>query len=142
MRGFLGLTLALTTALFPITEFSLNSSAIAAKPKWVRVSTNENNDVFYVDKSSIKRNGEFRYFWGKVVFAKPYKLVTNNKLAYSHISYKSIDCLTQVYRIRSVTALDRKGKVIGRQIDGEQGDINIALSDTSFSKVADFVCDK
>ena len=142
MRKILGLTLALTTALFPITEFSLNSSAIATKTKWIRVSTTEKNDVFYVDKASIKRNGEFRYFWTKTVWGKPYKLPPSNHLVYSQIDYQSIDCITKMYRIRSSAALDRKGKVIFRYTDGERGDIDVVSSDTSFSEVANFVCDR
>lgn len=139
MNKFLRFTLALTAALIPITEFSLNSSAIAAKAQWVRVITNKDNSVFYVDQASIKRNGDTRYFWTKLVKSKPYKL-SNNKFAYSRINYYSLDCVSLRYRRTSGAELDGKGKVIARYIDEKQSDINFVLPDTNLSYSVNFVC--
>lgn len=111
----------------------------SASTKWVKVSTSEDNSIFYVDTTSIQGNGRFRYFWKNITLGSPDTDFTSRP-AYTFMSYHSVDCETFTYRTRIGSWHDQNGKVLREFNYGEKGELRQANSGTSFEDALEFVC--
>lgn len=107
------------TSFLTIVSFSF--PAIAAPNQWVRVLTDNNNDAWYVDASSIEGRGAYRYFWSYVLYSTP--IPRESGLTYSAAYYLSVDCPKQVWRVRYVRFLDKNQQTVSEYEPGESGRI-------------------
>ena len=129
---FLSLTLtvsSLTGLLFPLS---------GSATQWVRVKTDNNNNAYYIDVSTIEGKGRFRYFWSNVIYGEPYR--RDDKLVYSTSYYISVDCSTKLYRVRFEQLLDDKGQSIQDFTDGDNGTSGIAKPGSPEDASLKFVC--
>lgn len=88
------------------------SQAAPAKNGWVRVITDESNNVWYLDKGSMQGRGRFRYFWVYFTLGTPLPMSSNGRMLDSGAIYLSLDCQQKQYRTRFVQLLDQNAKVI------------------------------
>lgn len=113
IEKFFPLTVSLTAALIPLAAAIFTSSANAAQ--WVRIVT-DNNAAFYIDASSIRGRGRYRYYWQLVAFQKPqtFRAGMNRASApvYGYAIYTSIDCRSKIGRVRRILALDRNNRTL------------------------------
>jgi hypothetical protein len=87
------------------------SPAIAQSEQWVRITTNNDDDVWYVDKASIKNRGRYRFYWQSIVYGEPVNV--GGKNAVSQVSFNSVDCKTKLRRIRDIKSYDQELRVVG-----------------------------
>lgn len=114
-------------AIVAIATFQVpTSTAALAKEKWVSVGKdNYQHYHLWVDTNSLKRNGNFAWFWfrGSSIAALDPKL-----RIYFVDTYASIDCQGGVIRLRSMRAYDKNQKFLpafsGDYKSGAVGPVN------------------
>ena len=116
MRKLIGSTLALTAIFLGLP----NGFQALATPsgRWVRIITlslapKGTKGTYYVERSSIKKINNFRYFWIGLVYNKPFKVSDQGK-TYSIgqvFAYTSIDCKNKSdYQLHRVEVFDSKNR--------------------------------
>ena len=60
----------------------------AAKFNWKKISTNTNDDIFYLDKNTVYRIGDYIYYWMLVDFSDPREEIQ------STITHNMVKCST------------------------------------------------
>lgn len=133
---FSHLCLSLTVTVSSLTGLLLPLSAVAEQ--WVRVKTDNNNNVYSIDVSTIEGKARFRYFWSNVIYGEPYRW--DDKLVYSTSYYISVDCSTKSYRVRFEQLLDAKGKSIQDFNYGDNGRSGITEPGSPEDASLKFVC--
>ncbi|HBE16676.1 MAG TPA: hypothetical protein DEA78_20765 [Cyanobacteria bacterium UBA11159] len=134
---FSHLFLSLTVTVSSLTGLLLPLSGVAEQ--WVRVKTDNNNNSYYIDVSTIEGKGRFRYFWSNVIYGEPYRW--DNKLVYSTSYYISVDCSTKLYRVRFEQLLDAQGKSIQDLNYGDNGRSGITEPGSPEDASLLFVCE-
>ncbi|HEY9675454.1 MAG TPA: surface-adhesin E family protein [Waterburya sp.] len=118
MRKLIGSTLGLTAIFLGL----LNSSQSLAIPsgRWVRIITlslypNGTKGTYYVERNSIKKINNFRYYWAGLVYNKPFKVKNQGKtFSIGQIfAYTSIDCTNKSdYQMHRIEVFDPNNKKI------------------------------
>ncbi len=88
--------------LFPV-------SAVAAPSHWTSVRKDASGEWF-INKSSIARDGSRRTFWSYIAFSKPSKF--NGQKVYSQGDYISVDCATQKYGVQYKRYMDQNNQLV------------------------------
>jgi hypothetical protein len=78
--------------------------------EWIRIKTDERQNIYYVDTTTIETKGSQRYFWSYIVFGTPYE--HENKLVYSSAYYLSVNCQEQLFNLHFKELLDENRQVI------------------------------
>ncbi len=117
------------------------STVLAAD--WVNIATNSVGDRFSVDKSSIRRNAEVIRYWEYRKFSQPnnaFLAETVEQPVYEILMNWSVDCKSQVQRLRQLTAYTKGRKVIQKFSYGDSGSLAQPKPGSSAYKVLDYVC--
>lgn len=134
MQHFLGF---LTTG----TVLALSPAVFAAE--WVKVAENTASDRFFVDQSSIQRQGSFVRYWEYREFPQPNDAFLEERVdqpVYGVVINWSADCTNNTQRLRQVTAYSKERKVIQRFSYGDQGSLNQTQPGSSTNAVLNYVC--
>ena len=83
----------------------------AAKFNWKKISTNTTNDIFYLDKNTVYRIGDYIYYWMLVDFSDPGEEIK------STITHNMVKCSTLENRPISIAGFTKK-KGRGKPITG------------------------
>ena len=83
----------------------------AAKFNWKKISTNTNDDIFYLDKNTVYRIGDYIYYWMLVDFSDPGEEIQ------STITHNMVKCSTLENRPISIAGFTKK-KGRGEPITG------------------------
>ncbi|XGV95603.1 MAG: surface-adhesin E family protein [Leptolyngbya sp. BL-A-14] len=97
-------------AIVAIVTPHLQASAAPAKAKWVYVGSNA-NFRFYIDTHSLKKSGDFVWFWtraNRIEFPEP----DSNLRIYSTFTYSSTNCRRGVIQFRNTRSYDRNQKLL------------------------------
>jgi hypothetical protein len=130
-----------TTATFLGLLSAVGIATLLASPataSWVRVKTNQNNDVYSVDVDSIKGRGRFRYFWSHVVFGSP--IEDGGRVAHRAVYYIFVDCKNKVYQVRFTQFRDKNNQLIQDYIYGEESSLVTPRPGSSEEASLKFVC--
>lgn len=114
--------------------------ASPATANWVRVKTNQNNDVYSVDVDSIKGRGRFRYFWSNVVFGSP--IEDSGRVAHRAVYYIFVDCKNKFYQVRFTQFRDKNNQLIQDYIYGEENSLVTPRPGSSEEASLKFVCSR
>ncbi|UBF26346.1 hypothetical protein K9N68_33420 [Kovacikia minuta CCNUW1] len=117
------------------------STVLAAD--WVIVTTNSVGDQFFVDKSSIRRNADTIRYWEYRKFPQPNNAFleeTVSQPVYGTVIHWSVDCQSQVQRLRQVTAYNQDRQVIQKFSYGDSGSLAQPKAGSSAQKVVEYVC--
>ena len=120
---------------------ALSPAALAAE--WVKVAENTASDRFFVDQSSIQRQGSFVRYWEYREFPQPNNAFLEESVdqpVYGVVINWSGDCTNSTQRLRQVTAYSKDRKVIQRFSYGDQGILNQAQPGSSTNAVLNYVC--
>ena len=74
----------------------------AAKFNWKKISTNTDNDIFYLDKNTVYRIGDYIYYWMLVEFFE-----TSDEIQ-STITHNMVKCSTLENRPISFAGFTKK----------------------------------
>ena len=74
----------------------------AAKFNWKKISTNTNDDIFYLDKNTVYRIGDYIYYWMLVDFSDPGEEIQ------STITHNMVKCSTLENRPISIAGFTKK----------------------------------
>ena len=74
----------------------------AAKFNWKKISTNTNDDIFYLDKNTVYRIGDYIYYWMLVDFSDPGEEIQ------STITHNMVKCSTLENRPISFAGFTKK----------------------------------
>ncbi|HIK14573.1 MAG TPA: hypothetical protein IGS53_04675 [Leptolyngbyaceae cyanobacterium M33_DOE_097] len=117
--------------------------AIAQIPNtWVRINTDEYDNIAYVDRASIQGSTQFRYFWTYVTAGAPYPDEVSQKQVYATSAYVSTDCKTKRYRLRKIRYYDQQSKVIREDDLGESGPDGFATFHPAAIATVNYVCSR
>jgi hypothetical protein len=121
----------------------LAQTSIALAADWVSVATNSVGDQFFVDKSSIRRNVDTVRYWEYRKFPQPnnaFLVESVNQPVYGAVINWSVDCKSQVQRLRQVTAYNQDRQVIQKFNYGDSGSLAQPRAGSSAQKVLEYVC--
>ncbi|MGB3203389.1 MAG: surface-adhesin E family protein [Crinalium sp.] len=95
-------------ALVPLigvtVALSWQLDVFAQTHQWIRVTTDNDDNAYYLDKA-IAGRGQFRRYWMKIVFAD------NDRDTKSRKSLYSIDCKNKQRRLRMYVEYDKNNKM-------------------------------
>ena len=74
----------------------------AAKFNWKKISTSTENDIFYLDKNTVYRIGDYIYYWMLVDFSDPGEEIQ------STITHNMVKCSTLENRPISIAGFTKK----------------------------------
>lgn len=116
---------------------------IASAAEWTRLSENAVGDKFFIDASSIQRNGPFVWFWEYREFPQPNNALLDvavNQPVHGAVMRWSIDCSNKSQRLRKVNAYTTNRQLIQKFDYGDKGTLMQARPGSSAAVVASFVC--
>jgi hypothetical protein len=132
-----------------IASFSLLlTGAIAAtstaQTNWVRIMTDADREVWYIDPGSIQRNGPIRFFWvyrdttdSRPIFSE------QGKAVYGMTAYLSTDCRSGAVRIRTAEFFDGSSKLVTKANPGDRGPAGNAFRGHPVAQaITKYVCDR
>lgn len=109
---------------------------------WVRISTDEYDNITYVDRASIAGSTQFRYFWTYVAAGAPYPDPESKQQIYATAAYVSTDCKTKRYRLRTLRLFNQSNQ-IAREIEyGDAGPDGFATFHPAAIASISFVCSR
>lgn len=100
------------------TLTTLATAAPSRAETWVEYTTNR-KFRFFVDRDSVKKQGQIVWVWSYIVLDKPEKrgAVTVASAKY----YLSLDCRAKAARVRQVVAYDVNKNYVGDFDPGDRG---------------------
>ncbi len=117
----------------------------AAQPlpnSWVRISTDEYDNVAYVDRASIMGSTRFRYFWTYVAAGAPYPDPESKQQIYATAAYVSTDCQTKRYRLRTLRLFNQSNQITREIKYGDAGPDGFATFHPAAIASINFVCSR
>jgi hypothetical protein len=114
------------------------SPAIAGE--WVRLETSRNGTTVYLDKASIERKGQERYFW--LFASSPTPLVIHQgKKAYNVGIYLSMDCESKrVYGPHFMRLMNRDNQPIADRSLQDGSDRLLPYKTKEKKAIANIIC--
>jgi hypothetical protein len=114
-----GLSILLMAAIAPVS---------AAQADWVRVVTDADREVWYINPGSIQRNGSIRFFWvyrdttdSRPIFSE------QGRSIYGMTAYLSTDCRSGAVRIRTAEFFDSNSNLVTKANPGDRGPVGNAF---------------
>lgn len=111
--------------------------------EWTRLSQNSVGDKFFIDASSIQRNGAFVWYWEYREFPQPNNAILDvavNQPVHGAVMRWSIDCTNKSQRLRKVNAYTTNRQLIQKFDYGDTGMLMQAKPGSSAAVVAEYVC--
>lgn len=119
------------------------SVAAPAKSGWVKIKTEQDNKIWYVDTGSITGKGRFRYFWSYITGGAPYPdPEVSGQLVYSTAFYLSVDCQQKQFRLRYAQLFDQGSKLIKEFDYGTSRPLGGATPGSGEEASVNYVCSR
>jgi hypothetical protein len=121
----------------------LAAAPAAVAAEWVKVTENVASDRFFVDQSSIQRQGDFVRYWEYREFPQPNDAFLEESVdqpVYGVVLNWSGDCTNNTQRLRQVTAYNIDRKVIQRFSYGDRSPLIQTQPGSSTNAVLSYVC--
>ncbi len=118
-------------------------SAFAQAADWTKITENSVKDRFFVDTSSIQRNGSIVWYWEYREFPEANNALLEAKVdqpVLGAVMRWSVDCSAQSQRLRKVNAYTTNRKLIEKFDYGDTGMLLRPKEGSSTYKVMDYVC--
>lgn len=116
-------------------------AAAAPQKGWVRVITDQANNVYFIDRGTIEGRGNYRFFWVYVELGAPIPINQSGQLLNGGAVYMSVDCRQKVYRTRYVQLIDQNSKVIDESDVTDQSAVGKFLpSDKTGMSIVNYAC--
>ncbi|MGG6268343.1 surface-adhesin E family protein [Leptolyngbya sp. AN03gr2] len=119
------------------------NGAIAQSAQWTRIAENSVKDRFFVDASSIQRNGSIVWYWEYREFPEANNALLDVKVdqpVHGAVIRWSADCSNGAQRLRKVNAYTTNRKLIQKFDYGNDGMLLRPQAGSSTHKVMDYVC--
>lgn len=142
LMGGIGATIAAAIAVGSTIMLSGSDRASAAPQKgWVRVITDQANNIYYIDRGTIAGRGNYRFFWVYVELAAPIPVSQSGQMLNGGAVYMSVDCRQKVYRTRYVQLIDQNSKVIDETDVSDQNALGRILpGDKTGLSIVNYAC--
>jgi hypothetical protein len=121
--------------------FAYMPAGMAAQ--WTKVAENAVKDRFFVDKSSIQRNGGIVWYWEYREFPEPNNALLDEKVnqpLHGAVIRWSVDCANKAQRLRKLNAYTKNRQLIQKFDYGDDGVLLQPKLGSSTYTVMDFVC--
>ncbi len=121
----------------------VTATSTLAAVEWYKVTVNAVGDKFYIDKSSVQRQGNVVRYWEYREFPQANKVFFEEKLdrpLHGVVSFWTTDCTTRLGRMRKAIAYDKDRKVIREFNYGDGAKPIQVASNSSAGKVVDYAC--
>ncbi|MBD1823435.1 hypothetical protein H6F51_13180 [Cyanobacteria bacterium FACHB-DQ100] len=118
-------------------------STLAQTAQWTKITENSVKDQFFVDTSSIQRNGSIVWYWEYRQFPDANNALLDVKVdqpVHGAVMRWSADCAAQSQRLRKVNAYTTNRKLIQKFDYGDTGMLLQPKAGSSTHKVMEFVC--
>jgi len=115
-----------------------------SQDSWVRLLTDDDNEIWYVNPNSVQRNGPIRFFWVyRDASANRPIFVERGRNVYGMTAYLSADCRSGAVRIRAAEFFDENSKLVTKLAPGDRGPAGNAFRGHPVAQaVARYVCDR
>lgn len=117
----------------------LGSSSVLAQQQWTKVGQDSQGDTYYVEASSIQRNGIFRIYAVFTEYTKPQE-ITPGVTAVSGVAFQKTNCQTRTTQIRAVRYMGANNAIVLQEADSDRAPFLSPPPGTIGRAVADFVC--
>lgn len=121
----------------------MGNGAFAQSAQWTRITENSVKDRFFVDASSIQRNGSIVWYWEYREFPEANNALLDVKVdqpLHGAVIRWSADCSNQSQRLRKVNAYTTNRKLIQKFDYGNDGMLLQPKPGSSSHKVMEYVC--
>ena len=108
--------LVMTTLATSVRADEPRQTTASAGPNWVLVALSSSGSKFYVDPSTIRRDGNLRRYWQYADYAS-----RQSNGALSVRAFQETDCREERYRIIEITGFS-ESMLQGRILETERGD--------------------
>ncbi len=116
---------------------------LANAAEWTKVTENSVKDRFFVDTSSIQRNGSITWYWEYREFPEANNALLEAKVdppVHGAVMRWSADCTAQSQRLRKLNAYTTNRKLIQKFDYGDAGMLIQPKAGSSTYRVMDYVC--
>lgn len=116
-------------------------AALAAD--WTKITENAVKDRFFIDKSSIQRNGSIVWYWEYREFPEANNALLETKVdqpVLGAVMRWSADCTGKAQRLRKVNAYTTNRQLIQKFEYGDAGMLLQPKSGSSARQVMDYAC--
>ena len=116
-------------------------TALAAE--WTKITENSVNDKFFIDTSSIQRNGAIVWYWEYREFPQANNAFVDEKVTqpvYGAVIRWSVDCTNKSQRLRKLNAYTKNRQLIQKFEYGDIGALTQPKPGSSAYLVVDRVC--
>ena len=130
-------------ALMGSVAVLLGNVSIAHAAEWTKVTENSVKDRFFVDASSIQRDGSIVWYWEYREFPEANNALLEAKVdqpVHGAVMRWSADCAAQSQRLRKLNAYATSRKLIQKFDYGDTGLLQQPKVGSSTHKVLDYVC--
>lgn len=110
---------------------------------WTKVAENPVSDKFFVDASSIQRNGSSVWYWEYREFPQPNNAFVDTKVnqpVYGAVIRWSVDCTSKTQRLRKLNAYTKNRQLIQKFEYGDTGALMQPKPGSSAYTVVEYVC--
>jgi hypothetical protein len=121
----------------------LATAPAAVAAEWVKITENAASDRFFVDQSSIQRQGDFVRYWEYREFPQPNDVFLEESVdqpVYGVVLNWTADCTNSTQRLRQATAYNIDRKVIQRFSYGDRGTLIQTQPGSSTHAVLNYIC--
>jgi hypothetical protein len=116
---------------------------IANAAQWTKVTENPVKDRFFVDTSTIQRDGQIVWYWEYREFPEPNNAFLEEKVEqplYGAVIRWSADCGAKAQRLRKVNAYTKNRQLIQKFDYGNSGMLVQPKTGSSAHTVMNYVC--
>lgn len=92
----------------------------ATAAEWVLVDKTPDGSTAYIDRASIRRAGQYTWFWLSLMAPKDFKGPNIGAVSL----YISADCNSRQARLRQLTVYDTSQNIVFAESPGDQGPID------------------
>lgn len=132
-----------SAALVGSVALLMGNVSIAHSAEWTKITENSVKDRFFIDASSIQRNGGIVWYWEYREFPEANNALLEAKVdqpVHGAVMRWSVDCATQSQRLRKVNAYTTNRKLIQKFDYGDTGMLLQPKAGSSTHKVMDYAC--
>jgi hypothetical protein len=125
------------------TVFSFAPAVLAVE--WTKLTENSVGDKFFIDSSSIQRNGDFVWYWEYREFPKANNAILDvavNQPLHGAVMRWSLDCTNKSQRLRKLNAYATSRQLIQKFDYGSAGMLMKPNLNSSGAVVVNYVCDQ
>lgn len=116
---------------------------MASAANWTKVAENSVNDKFFIDTSSIQRNGTIVWYWEYREFPQPnnaFVEATVNQPVQGAVIRWSVDCTNKAQRLRKLNVYTKNRQLIQKFEYGDTGALTQSKPGSSAYAVANYAC--